>query len=387
MNNFKIFIWKNLLIIFLFLLFSCSEKEGEVIPSDGSLNTENSIVKIAQPEFVFGFIGQNRYAYCPTVSKQDDGSIHLFFCGNPQSMIMVDNIYHIKINPDGSKTTPKSVLQPGTSGSWDDHHTCDPSVIEGEFKWGNTTYKYAMFYLGNKYGVYYNEIGIAFSNDLDADSWIKFPEQIVRKTWNSDGDQLIGNGGKSWGVGQPSVVSIDGKGKLLLTYTIGDISGTRIVWCQADFSDMDNYIIDSPTTIVQSGLKTIDNQSSDYTCNSDFAINKEKDKIVMIRPVQPMPNEYPSYISSTLELDYMNFSDFIAQRGSWIPIYRITPADTSFPRNHNAALLRNNFGWIEDWEEPTFYFSVSRAAPDVQPSGSGHAEWTYQIWKSKIIKQ
>lgn len=371
-------------LIGLCIVCSCSSKGTEEDPIVDPPE-ETPTWSITKPEFVFGFNGESKYSYCPSALEQKDGTIHLFFCGNPENLIMVDNIFHIKINPDGSQTAPKSVLQPGISGSWDDHHTCDPSVIEGSFTWNNTTYKYALFYLSNMYGVYYNEIGVAFSNDLNADSWVKYPKQIVKKTWSTEGDQEIGGSGKSWGVGQPSVVSLDGKGKLLLTYTIGDIGGTRIAWSEADFSNMDNYTITTPQTIVQTGLKAIDNQSRDYTCNSEFAINKDADKIVMIRPVQPMPDTYPNYLNSLLEIDYMNLSDFMNQRGYWMPIYRVTPDDTGYPRNHNATLLRDNFGSLENWKEPAFYFTVSKAAPDVQPSGTNHAEWTYHIWKSKVI--
>ncbi|TWV13203.1 sugar-binding protein [Bacteroidaceae bacterium HV4-6-C5C] len=371
-------------LIGLCLVCSCSSKNTEEDPIVDPPE-ETPTWSITKPEFVFGFNGESKYSYCPSALEQKDGTVHLFFCGNPQNLIMVDNIFHIKINPDGSQTVPKSVLQPGISGSWDDHHTCDPSVIEGSFTWNNITYKYALFYLSNMYGVYYNEIGVAFSNDLNAESWVKYPKQIVKKTWTTEGDQEIGGSGKSWGVGQPSVVSLDGKGKLLLTYTIGDIGGTRIAWSEADFSNMDNYTITTPQTIVQTGLKAIDNQSRDYTCNSEFAINKDADKIVMIRPVQPMPNTYPNYLNTSLEIDYMNLSDFMNQRGYWMPIYRVTPDDTGYPRNHNATLLRDNFGSLENWKEPTFYFAVSKAAPDVQPSGTNHAEWTYHIWKSKVI--
>lgn len=377
-------------LIGLCSLYSCSGRDIGTLPSAGPISPsepETSVVTIEKPEFVFGFQGQSRYSYCPSALKQDDGTVHLFFCGNPENLIMVDNIYHIEISPDGTQSSPKSVLQPGASGTWDDHHTCDPCVVAGDFTWNNTTYKYAMFFLSNMYGVYYNEIGVAFSNDLAADNWKKFPTQIVKKTWSADGDQQVGDGGKSWGVGQPSVVSLDGKGKLLLTYTVGDIGGTRIVWSEADFSNMESYTITSPQTIVQKGLKAIDNQSQDYTCNSEFAIDKEADKIVMIRPVQPMPSDYPAYLNSALEIDYMSLTDFMSQSGSWTPIYRITPNDTGYPRNHNATLLRDNFGHLQDWTQPAFYFTVSKAAPDVQPSGSSHAEWTYHIWKSKVIKK
>ena len=183
-------------LISLWLMCSCSDTDpGETPPIDPP--TPTPTVTITKPEFVFGFQGQSKYSYCPSALKQADGTVHLYFCGNPENLIMVDNIFHIKINPDGTQTAAKSVLQPGVPGSWDDHHTCDPSVIEGNFTWKNTTYKYAMFFLSNMYGVYYNEIGVAFSNDLDADSWVKYPQQIVKKTWSSEGDQEIGGGGKS----------------------------------------------------------------------------------------------------------------------------------------------------------------------------------------------
>lgn len=365
------------------LVCSCSDnKIEEDIPVTPP--KPQPTISITKPEYVFGFKGESKYSYCPSTIKEKDGTTHIFFCGNPENLIMVDNIFHIKISPDGSQSTPKSVLQPGELGAWDDHHTCDPSIIQGEFRWDNNTYKYAMFFLSNRYGVYYNEIGIAFSNNLDTKSWIKYPKQIIRKTWSSEGDQIIGGGGKSWGVGQPSAVSLDKKGKVLLTYTIGDIGGTRIVWSEADFSNMDKYTITPPQTIVQTGLKAIDNQSRDYTCNSEFTINQDEDKIVMIRPVQPMPDDYPNYLNSSLEIDYMNFSDFMNQKGTWTPIYRITPEDTGYARNHNATILKDSFGHIQDWENPEFYFTVSKSSPDVNPSGKNHAEWTYHIWKSKV---
>lgn len=363
---------------------SCLGKGASEIakPDSPDINTIQTI--ITEPELIFGFLGESKYSYCPSVLKQEDESIHIYFCGNPEDMVMVDHIFHVKINPDGSKTSPKSVLQPGVSGAWDDHHTCDPTVVEGSFIWGNTTYKYAMFFLGNNFEVYYNEIGVAFSNTLDADSWIKYPKQIVQKTWNTKGDQLNGALGKSWGVGQPSVVSLDGEGRLLLTYTIGDVDGTRIVWSEANFSSMENYSISTPQTIVQKGLMAIDNKSQDFTCNSEFAINKETDKIVMIRPVHPHPTDYPTYLNTTLEIDYMNLSDFMNQKGKWTSIIRVTPNETGYPRNHNATLLKDNFGHLRDWDTPTFYYTVSKSAPSVEPSGDKHAEWTYHIWKSQV---
>lgn len=366
-------------------LCSCSEKPDgpEAIRPSGGYE----VIRMADPEFIFGFEGQDKYSYCPSAILHEDGSVDMFFCGNPDNQIMVDNIWHVRIGQSGDVSEARSVLQPGTSGSWDDHHTCDPSVIEGEFRWGDETFRYAMFFLGNRYGVYYNEIGVAFSNDLASGSWKKYPEQLVCKTWQADGDQVIGTGVYSWGVGQPSAVSLDGKGKVLLTYTTGDMSGTRVVWREADMSDVENIDMTPPRTIVQAGLYGVDGKSRDYTCNADFAVNMEEDKILMIRPVQPHPADYPSYIPVAQEIDCMNLSDFRMSKGEWTPVYRIMPSDTGFPRNHNSCLLRDSYGYIRDWENPVFYYTVSKAAPDVQASGSMHAEWTYHIYKSSLFRE
>ena len=190
------------------LALSCSKNTD---PDDVEKEKEAVLVyKCTKPVYVFGFAGQKRYSYCPSVIETEGGFHHVFFCGNPNQGTMVDNIYHIVESPDGSHTQAVSVLQP--SLSWDSHHTCDPSVIEGRFLFEGETYKYAMFYLSNPKEFYYNEIGVAFSSSLEASSWKKYPQQVVSKTWPGEGDQSVGNG-KSWGVGQPSAVSLDKEGR------------------------------------------------------------------------------------------------------------------------------------------------------------------------------
>ncbi|MDR2057479.1 MAG: sugar-binding protein [Dysgonamonadaceae bacterium] len=361
---------------------SCERNEdGEETP----LPSPKITYDFKEIQEIFGFYGENRYSYCPSIVKENDGTVHLFFCGNPQQLIMVDNIYHLRLNPDGSKSTAKSVLQPGASGSWDDHHTCDPSVIKGNFSMDGKQYRYALFFLSNKYGVYYNEIGVAFSNDLQADTWVKYPDQLIKKTWDYEGDQDFGNG-LSWGVGQPSAISLDKVGNVLLIYTVGDISGTCIVWTKLDLSNMDAYQPAPSSRMIATGLTKIDHNGSDYTCNSDFAIDPVYRIMVMVRPVQPHPTTYPSYINQTLEVDYIPVDDFLQSKGKWTPLLRITPEKTGYPRNHNAGIERDAYGEIADWEQPVIYYTVSKAAPDVEATGSRHAEWTYHIKRGKVVK-
>jgi hypothetical protein len=378
---------KKYLIIGVFLcglVISCGkEKEYNYKPEPKPSAVGYEFKNIKE---IFGFYGQQRYSYCPSIVKEDNDTVHVFFCGT-QNMVMVDNIYHIRINPDSSQTPAKIVLQPGSPGAWDDHHTCDPSVIKGNFSMGGNSYQYAMFYLSNMYGVYYNEIGVAFSNDLEAGHWVKYPNQVVRKTWSYDGDQEIGGGGQSWGVGQPSAVSLDKQGRVLLTYTIGDLDGTRIAWAEIDCSNMDNFSgITASTTMIKTGLSNIDYTGTDVTNNSDFAINQTENKIVMARSVHPNPSIYPTHIEEAVEVDYMPLDGFLQSTGEWTPIMRITPAISGYPRNHNPGIERNAYGEIENWREPVIYYTVSLAAPDVEPSGTKFAEWTYHIWRGDEVK-
>lgn len=363
---------------------SCSKEDNG--HGDEKNNNDSVLVySFSKPEYVFGFVNQNRYSYCPSVLMQDDGSKHIFFCGNPNQNIMVDNIYHIVENADGTKTQAVSVLQP--SLSWDSRHTCDPSVIQGEFRYDGMEYKYAMFFLSNPLEYYYNEIGVAFSNDLNATSWVKYPTQIVTKTWSQDGDQSLGGDTKSWGVGQPSAVSLDKKGKVLLTYTVGDAAGTRVAFSVLDMSDMSKFSPVTGTDMNKAGLYMIDGKAQDVMANCDLAINQEENKVVMSRPVHPFSGSYPAYIASVLEIDTINLDDLLDGTGKWTAIGRIDQSLSGFPRNHNAGLARDNFGHIKDWDTPTVYFTVSKESPQVAPENGKHAEWTYHIYKTTTSKK
>lgn len=362
-------------------VFSCGGGDGPEVPEE---TIEVTDFIFSKPSFVFGFTGQNRYSYCPSIIANGDGTSHVFFCGNPNQGTMVDNVYHIVEYANGTHTAAVSVLHP--SLNWDSHHTCDPCVIEGEFKMDGTTYRYAMFFLSNPLEYYYNEIGVAFSNDLGASSWVKYPVQLVPKTWPTEGDQSLGGNAKSWGVGQPSAVSLDKKGKVLLTYTIGDSAGTRVAFREMDLSDMSHPDLGTAMNMNAAGLENL-NGGSDYTCNCDFAIAPSDNKIVMVRPVQPHPSTYPSYIPVAQEVDYMDLDSFRAGIGKWTPLARIDNSVSGFPRNHNAGLSRDSFGHLTEWETPTVYFTVSKETPDVNASTGKHAEWTYHIYKSKLTKR
>ncbi len=338
------------------LLFACSQKEVSDPQEEGGGRAYKTVTKWGEPVDIFGFQPESRYAYCPSVIEAEDGSYHIFFCGNPQAGKMVDNIYHMEIKADGTKTAPVSVLQP-TAGAWDSFHCCDPSVIRGQFKMDGEYYKYAMFYLGiDKGDCKGNEVGVAFSNDLNATSWVKYPKQVVAFPDNRD---------VAWGVGQPSAFSLDRKGSVLLTYTKGETTGTGVQLCRLDMSDMSNLKAEDAKPVSSMGFNV-----SLHNC--DFALDKENNKVVGVFS-GTCPNTYPSYIESYQSVAYMGLQSFLESKGTWTRLPDIDYSVTGFYRNHNACVSRDEYGYLKNYKTPTIFYTVSGT--------SSVAEWSYHIYK------
>lgn len=365
---------------------SCAgDGSGEEVSDNGGENTGVVEYRLSDISKVFGFDGQNRYAYCPSVAEID-GVTHMWFCGNPDENIFIDNIYHVAISADGTVSEPVSVLQPGEPGEWDSQHVCDPSVVKGEFLYDGHVYSYAMFYLGSSLDHYYNEIGVAFADNPDAAEWVKFDRQLVTKRWGGDDDQSLGNGAFSWGVGQPSAFSTNLKGEVMLTYTVGDKDGTRVVWSQCDLSDMSSPVVDTPRKLVTEGFWNLSGDE-DYTRNMDFVYDPEKSTVYGIRPLNPCPSSYPSYIGSAVEVASITYSNFRNGYGGWARMLRVDSSTTGFPRTHNAALERDAYGQLASDLSLDVYYTVSKASPDVEPTDGRHAEWTYDIYRGTMNLQ
>ncbi len=343
-------------VIATFVSCGCAREEAPAGGEGGGGRAYKSVTQWSKPIDIFGFQPENRYAYCPSVLEMEDGSCHMFFCGNPEAGKMVDNIYHIEIKADGTKTAPVSVLQP-TPGTWDSYHCCDPSVIRGKFRINGKDYRYAMFYLGiDKGDCKGNEVGVAFSNDLNATEWVKYPKQIVAFPDNRD---------IAWGVGQPSAFSLDKEGSVLLTYTKGDISGSGVLFCRLDMSDMDKLEIETAKYVSSLGFNIA-------LHNCDFAVDEANNKVVGVLS-GTCPNVYPSYIESYNTVAHMPLDSFLEGKGTWTRILDIDHSVTGFYRNHNACVLRDEYGYLKDYRTPSVFYTVSGTAQV--------AEWSYRIYR------
>jgi hypothetical protein len=110
--------------------------------------------------------------------------------------VIRDHIYALKLDRGVGSGLAMALAPAPRPADWDSFHVCDPSVVAGRFRDGNTVYRYAIFCLGNDVDASQNnQIGLALSESLDG-PWRRRGPPIVPDTERG-----------TWGTGQPSAVS------------------------------------------------------------------------------------------------------------------------------------------------------------------------------------
>lgn len=333
--------------------------------------------------FDYGTAGETRvYNYCPT-SFVENGVKHVFYCTNKIEGNVTDFVGYRRGSLIDGKMTFSSqdqlqyVLGP-TAESWDARHTCDPSVIKGEFKMGGETYPYLMAYLGcitsdnSK-----NEVGLAVAK-APLGPWVKCDSvnPIVPYDKNL----------AAWGTGQPSLVSVDHKGRVVLFYTVGNKTATYQEVREYDLSSLDSPALIRSKKVSEFGIK------GSYTtiANADFAYDKVNKKILMVKGRQPFGGDQqsPSFIADTLDVYYMDDSESENKfdevfRGNnakdWKLMGSIDKSLTGFDRNHNAGLVTDEYGGLVEGDRIEVAFTRS----DLSPNIWGYLS-TYRLYSTSI---
>lgn len=291
------------------------------------------------------------YNYAPTVIV-DGNVVHAWWCQNREPYVVRDHIYYSFCenggagNPGSTGSSavlvsstgwapPRPVLEPGRPGEWDSVHVCDPAVVAGSFRYAGEEYRYALFYTGtDQWDNNHNQIGVALAREWGG-PWVRYAGNPI----------VAATGTDVWGVGQPSVVSIDGKGRLWLFYTRGDRSGTYMVRRQLDFSDLSAPMIGFGLRLPEAGLTTGDGSRA-ILHNGDLVYDTGHDRFFLIAPRHPFDPELPGFVSSVLQLASIGGEAIRSGYGHWQLVGTIGPADSGFPRNHNAALVRTPTGTL-----------------------------------------
>jgi hypothetical protein len=331
--------------------------------------SENSIQEVFNPK-------GNVYAYAPSVIVEQDAQTgskieHIWTCQNNESGIIKDHIYYTKLI-NGKVAENKLVLSPGPTGSWDSFHTCDPTVVGGKFAYHGVTYNYAMFYLGNNVDASKNnQIGVAFSNQLDGDTWVKYPEPIIAAPMDG-----------SWGVGQPSVTAVN-EGHVLLFYTKGTSQLTGGFCMELDLNDMRDWKALSNKQLSNDGLINLDG-SPDFLNNFDIAYDGTRDRFFAVREMHPYPSSNPSYISGSQQIVSIPAANVWGGGGTWTVEGIISPELTGHPRNHNAGIAKTVHGGLPNpsatpqADALKVIFTRSCAGESCEGQNS---LWSYDLWE------
>lgn len=317
----------------------------------------NSIHEVWDP-------GSGIYSYAPSTVEIPDGQL-IWSCENQQPYVIRDHVY-LTERIGGRTQGDILALGPDQSGTWDSYHICDPSIVGGRFRYQGTFYRYAMFFTGNDQNASDdNEVGVAYSNSL-LGGWVRYPEPII-------GYPQTG----AWGVGQPSAVSLNGQGQVVLFFTHGASDGTYGVRAVLDLTNADNPVIGPQVPVPTAGLIGTDGQQ-DVLNDFDIAYSPGQARYYMVRDQHPNPPSDPNYISGSVQVDSMSAQGLWSGNGTWRVEGDVTPALTGQARNHDAGLVRTLDGDLPNPGSVTVNYAVSCAGSACPITGP---LYTYRLWE------
>lgn len=307
------------------------------------------------------------YAYGPSVIESGT-TLRLWTCHNTQSGVFHDDIFYTKF-VSGTKVVDQSVLASSASG-WDSFHVCDPSVIRVNAKIGSTTYTYAMFYTGNDVNASaHNQVGVAYANSIEG-PWTKVASPIVPFPCGSSSE---------WGTGQPSATTIDpNQGTLLLFWTRGCGSSTHTYRAQFDLDGASGPVmVGTSLQITETGLTGITG-GADYLNGADFAYDPSRDRFYVTREMHPYPTTTPNFIGEAQQIVSIAGSSIWGGGGTWTVEGTVNQTLTGYARNHNAGIVRSEYGTLVSSSALHVIFTSSCGGAG-GTACSGTPEWTYRL--------
>lgn len=195
----------------------------------------------------------------------------------------------------------------------------------------------------------------------------------------------------SWGYGQPSLVSIDKAGKVMLFYTAGTPKSTHTVAEEWDLRDLNNPVKLSSTDISNMGV-TSASGTNDVINNADFAYDPSSNRLICIKEDFPYPtNGNTNWITGSNTLMYMDLDIDEASpmntlavnpKKTWIVFANVTKNSTGFERNHNCALVTDEYGWVLSSTKIPIVYTMSMLSsdyPDWEANGQWPALHTYRL--------
>lgn len=309
------------------------------------------------------------FNYAPSIimDKDEQGNeiMHIWYCTNKQSGIIVDHIGYRKgtLNKNGKwEFNEETIVLAPTPGTWDGRHVCDPTVIKGEFNYNDEVYPYMMSYLGCVTEDYSNnETGIAVAKSPEG-PWIKIDEVNPIVPYSHDNNP---NG--SWGTGMPVLMSVDQKGKVLLFYSSSSVGIGVQYWGLSDLNNPEKIFT---STISNKGAKNPNGTILNYLAISEFGYDKENGRLYMITTTQTQnpPDITPTRVDSHAMLAYIDGIDSMdilletlqKREYEWNVVGFVGPEETGYERNHNLGMLKDSYGNVYKTDQIWVVVSTGR---------------------------
>lgn len=332
--------------------------------------------------FDHGVLGESKfYNYCPSIFIEDDVQ-YVYYCSNQLEGNVTDYIALREgkiVNNKLIYSDIDFVLEHGdpNEGMWDTRHVCDPSVIKGEFLFHGESYNYLMAYLGCiRSDVVWNETGIAVSKTPQG-PWIKCD-------FKQDGVTPINplvpytdfTTKECWGTGQPSLFSVDGKGRVILFTSVGSDTATFTNVREYDFSNIDDIkLIREERTLTDDGVRATAT-GANFISNADFGYDTENRRVIMAKPRRHFGTDgkLPNIVADTIDVYYIDDTEgtgvgdvlFAGNNTTkiWKLIGSIDQSVTGFLRNHNTGLITDPYGHLLDTNTLGVAFTRSDEGPD-----------------------
>ena len=298
------------------------------------------------------------YNYCPSI-KIEDNKEHIYYCTNKDWGNITDHIGYREgqIIDNKLQYSDESIVLSPTPDTWDRTHTCDPTVIKGEFKYNGETYNYLMAYLGCiPLNCKLNETGLAVAKDYGG-PWIKC------NGMKSDGVTPINPivpysdfncNENNWGTGQACLVSIDKKGRVLLFTTVSCPTGGFTDVREYDFSDINNYQLIRETKLFKDGGTQY---GTNWIGNAEYCYDHINKKFLLSKPRggYGSDGEYPDFIADHIDVYYCDVSSYENpfdiffdehRTETWHFFATIDKELSGYPRNHNNGMVTDEYGHL-----------------------------------------
>lgn len=295
------------------------------------------------------------YNYCPSVLQVDENTRYIYYCANQTPNVVVDNIAMRKGIKIGENWYygPKSYPVSPTLYTWDHEHDCDPAVVMGEYAYNGETYSYLMAFLGcARQDCQVNEVGLAVSKTPEG-PWVKCDEinPIAHYVYDFNYPEAF-----QWGYGQPSLINLDKKGRVILAYTCGTPSGSYVQLGRWDLSNLNEPVKEFESVVPLKGMTEF-NSTTQAPCitNADFAYDFTNKRLYMVCDGHPLDTvNQPDFITQALYVGYLqDLTDEDSAPGDiiknydgrpWKTVGFVTPEMTGYQRNHNGCIIRDGYG-------------------------------------------